>query len=248
MALSFNLSNLFGSAPASTPASTPSTPGNMPAAPAVNLQQTPQTDVNGVIPNQTPPAVPVDNSPLAPFKDLWQTATNVDNKNNNLNEPVVLNAEDVAKAMGNADFSAALNPSRLNAIAAGGQEAQKAFQEALTDVARQVLTQATLVNNRLTNDAIVKALAAQEAKLPAMLRTQSAANHLKDTNPIFSNPAIQPVIEATQQQLLSKFPNATPAEITAMTNNYILAMGEAFAPKPATPVSKDTDWENFIQV
>ena len=81
-----------------------------------------------------------------------------------------------------------------------------------------------------------------------MLRTQSAANHLKDTNPIFSNPAIQPVIEATQQQLLSKFPNATPAEITAMTNNYILAMGEAFAPKPVTPVSKDTDWENFIQV
>ncbi len=83
-----------------------------------------------------------------------------------------------------------------------------------------------------------------------MLRQQGAANHLKETNPIFNNPAVAPVVQATQQQLLQKFPNATQAEITKMTQDYILAMGQAFAPAPAASPEAETemDWEKFLTV
>jgi hypothetical protein len=65
---------------------------------------------------------------------------------------------------------------------------------------------------------------------------------------LFSNPAIKPVIDATQAQLLQKYPDATQAELTKMTQEYIVAMGAAF--NPQTPASDlpagEEDWSKFV--
>jgi hypothetical protein len=219
----------------------PAVPGNIPppADPAAPGQ--------GVVPASAvaAPAVPAaPESPLDTFKDLWEPVP-VDP---NAVAPVVdvpLTAEQVQTAVAKANFSQAITPEQLAAIGQGGEAAQQAFSAAMNAVAQQVMVQSTMVNNKLTEKAVETALSKQSAEIPQMLRKQQSTAHLNDTSELFSNPAIQPVVQATQTQLLQKFPNATPAEITQMTQDYIQAMGEQFAPKPAANPN-DTDWGSFL--
>lgn len=217
------------------PAGTPAPPGNIPD------QQVVATPGNGVVP------VPQkDESPLAEFNTLWDTDPN--KGDDAPAAPTPLDPEAVRKAVAKTDFSNVVTPDHLTAIAAGGEEAQAAFAQAMNAVAQQVMVQSTMVNNKLTEQAVERAIQSHTAGLPEMLRSQAASDHLKTANPLFSNPAVKPVIEATQTALLQKFPNATAAELTEMTQNYIVAMGESFA--PAVVVNdgglQETDWEAYL--
>ena len=229
-------------------------PGSIPVQPNVQGQVLADGTVSGAVPAQQvqvatqEPATPAD--PLDKFKDLWHTEPKTKGQlaAEQSNEPVQLTAESLQKVMANVDFSGAMSPDNLAAITAGGDDAQKALTSMLNAVAQQTMVQSTLVNNKLTEQAITAALAKQEATLPSLLRNQSMTEHLKNTNPLFSNPAVKPVMEATQQQLATKFPDATPAEIATMTQDFMLAMGETFAPKVTEPTNgvDDTDWTKYL--
>ncbi len=90
-----------------------------------------------------------------------------------------------------------------------------------------------------------------ESKLPQLLKQSNLTESLSGSDPIFNNPAVKPIMEATQKQLADKFPNATVVELTTMTQDYIKAMGEAFNPTakstPNQAGTADTDWEGFLQ-
>lgn len=224
-------------------------PGNIPA-PTVSAepgtgQQAPALPVPAPTPAE--PAEP--KSPLDEFTNLWDTKPVDPNAPAPVEAPE-LNAESVQTAVAKADFSSAITPETLAAISAGGDDAQTAFATAMNVVAQKVMTQAIMVNDKLTKQAIAKASKAYEDSLPEMLRASAAADHLKTSNPLFSNPAVKPVIEATQAQLLQKFPNATHAEITKMTQDYIIAMGESFTPKAVVNDNSggETDWEKYLEV
>lgn len=242
----------------SKPAVVPAVPGTPIVAPTTNIPDpgapltvvTPATEANGVVPTSpVEPVIPEDTSPLAPFKDLWEDMPSDPNNPDPSPTSFTLNPADVEKAVAKADFSSAITPEHLTAIGEGGEAAKVAFSEALNAVAKQVLTQATLVSNKLAENMVEKALAIQAEKIPGLVRDNVTTSHLNDSNPIFSNPAVKPVIEATKDRLLIKFPDATPAEITKMTNDFILAIGETFAPKAATK-SNDPDsydWNTFLE-
>jgi len=220
---------------------TPVPPGNIPPP------TTPAAPGQGVIPEPVAavPATPTEpESPLDTFKDLWEPIP-VDPNAPKPAAPQELTAEQVQQAVAKANFSKAITPEQLAAIGQGGEAAQTAFAEAMNTVAQQVMVQATVVNNKLTQKAVETALEKQSAEIPSMLRAQASTAHLNDTSDLFSNPAIQPVVQATQAQLLQKFPNATPAEITTMTQDYITAMGEQFAPKPPADPNEQ-NWDNFL--
>jgi len=110
------------------------------------------------------------------------------------------------------------------------------------------MVQSTMVNNKVTEQAVERALTAHKATLPDMLRSGLVSDHAKNSNPLFDNPAVKPVIEATQERLLQKFPNATPAEITEMTQRFIMAMGQEFTPKDVVNDNSagETDWDAFM--
>jgi len=247
--------NLFGSNPASAPATTPATPvaaapaqnptaepGNMPAAGDPNAQA-PTGDT------PAPAATPVkdDNSPLAEFTDLWDT---VPNKAEGDTPPAQLDPTKLKEVIAKADFSAVITPENLAAITAGGDDATKAFSSSMNQVAQQVMNQSLLASNKMIEQAVDKVNSAWESKLPQLLKKQSLNESLVSSDPLFKNPAIKPIMEATQQQLASKYPNATVAELATMTQDYIKAMGEAFAPKPAAKeggTTPETDWDMFMQ-
>lgn len=216
------------------PAQTPVEPGNMQPGAAATDPKNPAAPVAS--------ADPV--SPLDQFKGLWE---NDPTKAAPDDEPKPLDATELSTAVSKADFAKAISPEMLAAIAEGGEAATAALPAILNAVAQQTMVQSTLVNDKLMQKAITAALAKQQKSLPAMLREQQAANHSKTTNPLFDNPAIKPVAEATRAQLLQKFPDASTEQITEMTNSYLVAMGESFAPKPVVKkTAEDVDWEAFL--
>lgn len=232
---------------APAPQQVPAQPGNLPAEAPAASNPAPNAEPNGVVPTAQPDEK--NNSPLAQYEKLWEPNP-TDPNAPAPSAPASLDPEAVQKAVSGADFSKVITAENLAAITAGGDDAAKAFTASMNAVAQQVLAQSTLVNNKMTEQAVKQALEQHSASLPEMLRSQAAADHLKTSNPIFSNPAVTPIIEATQTQLLQKYPNATAAELTKMTNEYILAMGKAFAPAPAADpnAAVEADWDNFLKL
>lgn len=242
--MSFSISSLFNGGATPAPKSdvaaptapapvqvTPSTPGNIPT-----VQQ------NITLPTD---AAPID-SPLEPFKNLWDPVVNKEPQNAT---PTALDPAKLQELVSKANFSGGISKENLAKIAQGGEEAQQAFTESMNAVAQQVMVQALLASNKITEQAVDKVNKAWETKLPEMLRKQTLSETQRDSNPIYSNPAIKPVMEAVQSQLAAKYPNATSNELSVMTNNFVKAMGEAFNPAQANSgKSKEAsfNWEKFL--
>ena len=223
----------------------PANPGNIPDQTTPVTQVTPGTEVNGAVPAN--PAAPTekDDSPMAEFKSLWETVP-TDPNNPEPTAPKPLDAEQLQKVMGGADFSKAVTPEMMAAIVAGGDGAATAFTTATNAMVQQAMIQSTLINDKLTKQAVDRAIQATEARIPGLVREQSSAAHIQDANPAFSNPAIKPVIDATRVKLMEKNPNATPQQINAQLTDFLTAMSETVNPGPkADPLAGGTDWNNF---
>ena len=243
--------DIFTQPPAVPPTVTPAPavaasvePGNLPPNAGItdpNNPQIPPVVAEPVVAEPITPELPLDQ-----FKTLWDDVP-TDPNAPTPDVPIELKAEDIQKAVANANFTQAITPEQMTAISEGGEGAQKAFAEAMNVVAQQVMVQATLVGSKITDNAVAKALEVERSKIPQMLRDQATTAHLTDTNPIFDNPAIKPIIEQTKAQLLAKNPTATPEQITQMTQDFILAMGEAFTPKAPDLAPGETDWSKFVE-
>ena len=243
--------------PAPTATPVPAATPVAPVIPAAGNIPTPTVPVDpnapGIVPGQVATAEPdVDpNTPKGPlddFKTLWDTAPIDPNAPPNT-PPAALTAEEVNKVVAKGNFVDTITPEQMKAINDGGEEATKAMNLLLNQVAQKTMAQSILVNNKLIETAVERANKQHAEALPELLRKNAAADHLKTTNPLFSNPAIKPVAKAVHDQLLLKHPNATNAEIATMTQDFILAMGEEFAPKPATTdlETGETNWEAFLE-
>lgn len=238
----------------------PATPATPPAAAAPTLDAvvpgiTPLSDgktaPNGVVPD--PKATPAEGpnlpkSPLDQYKELWENPKQDPDAPepkpaNNLLDPNKLK-EIVSKTT----LTPNLTPEQVKAISEGGEGAVAAMQEAMNSTAQQTMVQSTLIANKLITDAVKRASEAQKAEISDLVRQSATTNSLVESNPIFSDPAVKPMVDAAQSQLSIKYPNATPSEITKMTQDYILAMSTAFNPNKAVDQEKvpaAEDWTNF---
>ena len=197
-------------------------------------------------------------SPLDSFKDLWQSNDNKENENNNNNtnddqnqNGLEVTPEVLQKSLNNVDFSSALTEETLSKIAEGGEGATQAFASAMTEVAKQTMMQSILVSNKIAEKRIEAAKEEYSKNLPNDIRAQTTAFNAAQQHPVLKDPAIRPVVEATQDQLLKKFPQATPNEITEMTVNYLTSMGKLFGNKDddsqSSSAPTEEDWEKFLQ-
>lgn len=226
----------------------PQQQGNIPDAPTVNVDPN-NLSVPAVAPIAPAAEPEVEQSPLDQFKTLWDTVPNEDEKLPAKQVP--LTAEAVQKSMAKADFSSAATAEQLTAIQEGGEPASAAMMQIINDVARQVMVQSTMVNNKLNERAIAEAVAANEATLPTRLRNQAATDHLNTANPLYANPAIKPVVEAAHNMLLQKYPTETNAQIATRVNDYMMAMSQQFAPQDVINNNngvEDVNWEKFLSM
>lgn len=195
-----------------------------------------------VAPASDPANAGAADTPLGEFSTLWDNVPTKDSDPTLVAKP--LDPTEIGNLVAKQDFSHMVTPEMLASIPADQHDAYKA---SMNMVAQQVMTQSTLVNNKLQAQAIEQAERRFAAQLPELLREQAVTNHASETNPLLNNPAIKPVVEATRSQLLQKFPDATQAQITEMTTNYITQMGAAFAPAPVVSTAeKEQDFSNYL--
>lgn len=201
----------------------------------------------------TPPAAPADTpvtptAPLDTYKEMWNNDPNYKAPGS---DPIFA-PPDPAKLMEAAktlDFTSMIPSEVMVRIAAGGQDGQDAFQEALRTQGSHIYAQ----NAHATTEIVKRALDSQEknllAKLPGYLKNQGVTAALSELNPALSHPAMKPVVETVQRQLQVKFPNATEKELTQQVSNYFDAMAKIAGGSQAVGVNAanmGTDWEKFL--
>jgi len=237
-----------GAAAPAAPAGQPTPPGNIPATAAANSPATPSTAANGAVPPGTDTSANSPASPLDQFADLWKNDATTEGKAT----AGVFGDIDPKKFMEAAqkiDFSKAVTPEQLQAISGGGEGAVKAFAEAMNTVSQNVYAQSSYASTKMIEAALAKSKDSFMAELPTHIKKQSVSDTLRQENPIFSNPAVQPIISALESQLTVKFPNASASEITGMAKQYVEALGTSFTPKPAEDAKAgkgETDWSTFL--
>jgi len=253
------LANLFGNATPATSAIPPVAPTGVanPGQPLPGTAASNQTANNGTVPAGAAQTGNPGNtgdssaSPLAKFEDVWKTP---DTATNDQTGGMFANL-DPAKLLESArkvDFSKAVTPETLSAITAGGPEAAQALVTALNAVAQQGYAQSAMATAKIVDQALQEQAKNFQRDLPNQVKRFSVSENMAATNPLLSNPAVQPMAEALKEMLIRKNPNATAAEINTQIGDYFSTLGSAFAPKPAeTPAQKqaranEVDWSSFL--
>lgn len=232
-------------------------PAQPPAQPNPATKQTEQTAANGVVPDnaatqqqQVDPNAPPP-SPLEKHKDVWNSPAPAAEK------PIFdgLDPAKVREAIGKNDLTRGVMTPELSAkIAAGGEGAVQALQEAMNKVGQEVLSSATLSTASIVEAALAKQAQSFKAELPNIVKRLSASEGLITENPILNNPVVKPIAEALQESFQRKNPNATSKELQVQVMDVLSALGATFAPKPAETGNKksggaqETDWGKFLGI
>jgi hypothetical protein len=242
----FSGMNPFGGSKQQTPAPAPGAPNPQ----NLQTQQTPQTDANGVVPNENNPS---QQSPLDKHSDLWKT-TNTAPQNKPIFEG--LDPEKLREAVSKNDFSKVLSQDTLAKIKSGGDDAVAGFAEGMNALGQSLFTQQTLATTQIVEKALEQQRQQFEKMIPNLVRRASSADSLATENPAFRHPAVQPLVEALRTQFLTKNPSASAAEINEQIKDVMTGYAQAFAPAPASDstqgsgrraAAKESDWSAFLE-
>lgn len=215
----------------------------------------PQSGVNlptAGVTDPTNPTIPPQKDPLEQFKNLWENEQNPQQQQETqFSVYSQLDPKKVFESAGRANFTNVVTPELMQAAQQGGEAGVAAMVTAMNAVAQQVFAQSTLATTKLIDNALGKNRDHIIGELPKHITKNLVTNELRTSNPLFNNPAVSPVISALESQFVTKFPNASPSEITKMAQQYILNLGDLFSPKqqPATGPQDNKgqeDWEAFL--
>lgn len=233
--------NLFGGnttpAPAPAPAPTQSSMNNPGAG---------QTDPNNptIPPNATPP------DPLESFKSLWEVETDPNKQVQSSEVYGQIDPKKVFESANKANFARVITPELMQAAQQGGEAGVNAMITAMNTIAQQVFAQSTLAATKLIDNAIGKNREQIFNEIPQHITKSLVTNQLRLDNPVLNNPAVAPIISAIESQLVTKFPQATPAEVTKMAQQYILNLSSVLNPQAPTiqepKKPNEDDWTSFL--
>lgn len=212
-------------------------PGSNPPQPGIdNTQVTPPDPNNPTNPgNQTKgsdgsvaafPVVDQDKSPLDGYKDLWQPLKDA-KAPASLVPTFTMDMTKIQAAAGNLDFTKNLDPTVMaNALKGDPAALASALNStAQSGFAHAIAATGTIVKEALQqqSDTFFKTI------VPDLFRKERITSGVQGANPAFSDPAMAPIVRATEQQMSAKYPTASPEEITKHTQEFLSGMAMAIA-------------------
>lgn len=224
-----------------------------------NNQQAPQPQPTTEAQNQTPPAQsqeptnPAPQDPVAAldnFKDLWNPPKEGEGPETfDPSKLFQVDPEKIQQGVSQLNFTSAVTPELLARIQAGGDDAIKANLEIMNKVGQQAFMQSMLASSKLVEAALTKANSHLDSRIEQRTKQLQVSSSLRESNPALTHPAAAPLVSALEQQFAVKYPQATPAEITQLANEYLanfaqLASGKKEA--PANSSNQEMDWEKFL--
>lgn len=191
--------------------------------PTVPSAGTPQS--NGSVP-AIPAAGQGSASPLEGYKELWKVDASTNGSQPGNSDSFVPNFEldpvKLTEAASKIDFLATVPQDQL-AAAMTDPEAMKAV---INNGLRNVFANAMTGSGNLVTHSMGKAQEALLNKvLPESYRTQAVQAALAD-NPVFSNPAVAPVVDMVRDQMQRKYPTASPQEIANHALQFVQGMSQ----------------------
>lgn len=251
MSIMSMFSNAFGGPtqqPPAAPAQTPGAgaPGNIPPNADNSAGANPTVPADQIAATQKLPE-----TPMAEFADLWKPSETNPSDSSAAGFLGNIDPAKVMEAAGKTDFSKVISQDTMQKISAGGPEAMQAMMEAMNRMAQTVYGQAAIASGKIVEQASAKIEERFKSQLPNEIKRHSVSDNLRESNPIFNNPAVAPLISAMEQQFTVKYPAATAREITDMAQRYVSGLGTVFNPTKAPEAAgggknTDTDWSKFI--
>jgi len=235
----------------------------------MNSQQSASTGGTGNpgnLPEKSPPGAPTpdSNNPTAPAEkkvdgndpksllDNYKELFTID-PNKKPDEPLSFNAspDQLMEAASKVDFTRFVTPEDAQAIAAGGEDAVKAFLQSINKVAQGVYANSAFATSKILEHALQQQQDRFQKQLPGLVRDSAVADNLRTQNELFSHPAVSPIVDNVRKSLADKYPTATAHEIGKLTADFFTALGGSMAPQSdsntTNPNKKsEQDWLEFL--
>lgn len=224
----------------------PRTPGAPTPGGTVETNPTVPSDANKIT------AQPGAGSGLDKFGELWKAPTGADGKpteklNPSMIPPLNVDVGKLTEAAAKLDFAGSISDDQITK-AFGVQADKEAIKAVLNSVGRSGWVQGTASTAEITKQSLTHAQAALTGSvLPDAVRDATITDAVNKENPIFSNPAAAPMLVAVRDQLMLKYPQASPAEISKMAGEYVSGFARTVVSgEGATIVEKPTPGEGSM--
>jgi hypothetical protein len=201
-------------------------PQQQPAAPKVDPSGANPTVPGTATPKATgtvaaiPAAGEGDKSPLEGFKDLWQKDDKNDAQRPNLVPKLTVDPAKLTEAAKRLDFTKLVDPAALAKAATGDATA---LGQVINEGAQAAFAQAAEASTKILEAALQsQAKNFEEKVMPDILRRHNISTGIRaDNSALFDDPAAAPMLTMVENQFATKYPNASPAEITAKAKEYL---------------------------
>lgn len=208
-----------------------------------------------VIPATTPAPAEQPKSFTDRFTSLWQSDPKTDAQPINWKPDIKTDPVKVKAAAAALDFTGQI-PKELLEKAAKGDPV--AFAQVINDSARLGFERAVEVNANVVNDALTQqATLFKDTVVPRILKDHATTQALRADNSLYENKAAAPMLSVVENQMKIKFPEASPAEITAhakeFVNGFAQVVVEANGMTVNKPVAiaankKEVDWDSYFKL
>ena len=212
--------------------------GNKPAAP---VAQQPTTS--------TQPTTPTEPTEAQFFAELFTpkaTTEATGEKKETPKTPWDVDGDKLSSAFGNLDITNFIKPEQVTAALGGDATA---FMEVL-NLATRIGSMAAYKQAMQDAQAGVTHTAdGLRQSIPQQFKELSVDNNIRQ-NPAFSAPELQPLVKAFKDNMLSKYPNATEADINTGLSKYLTHLGGLNNPSnqqntsPTQQSSNKIDWDS----
>lgn len=192
-------------------------------------------------------------SPLDAFKALWQdTPESRTQQTDPFSTPLFnMDPTKVNEAIGQINFVGQLDPALVQK-AMSGQDPQ-AFMDVINEVGRKALHTSVQLSTATAEQAGQKLGQRFNTAMPARFRDLQTKSQAP-TNPLLSNPAVAPMLDAVRQRLLTQNPDWTPAQVQAKAEEYLSTFAselqnsdpnKAAERKTAAAANQAFDWDTW---
>ena len=197
-----------------------------------NTNQNQNKDTSGFVPDNTNRGKKHEgeDDPLLNFSDLWEPNKDKDGKpipdkdNNNSGYIPQLDPKKFGDMVSKIDFSKTFTPEEMEAVKTGGDGAVAAIASMINKATRQSFQVSLAAATRLAEQGFTNAKERFQSEIPDHVRNHMLDNDL-NADPLFKNPALQPVVRSVKDQYLKKFPKATPSELNNAVKQYFKYIG-----------------------
>jgi len=185
-------------------------------------------------------------SPLDSFKTLWQP-----DKEETIQPGFAVDQSKLMEVAGKLDFTKLIKPEQIQAIANGGEEAAKAFLEAINAVSQASFANTLAVSAKLTEQALAAKEVEFETRLPGAIKSFNIDSSISQ-DPVLNHPAAKPVIGAIAKQIARQYPDASVKEVQEQALKLLREISKVGEQPTGTAtkrnedeVAGDFDWDKW---